>query len=161
MSVASTANASSLLRMLSSPRARRPFETVRSQVRTLGPEPLFVGGGPVDRRHRHVVYPQVDRELASMMHEVVQHVAIHVALRLGPHGRLAVGDALERPAGRRHLFVEFGNQRLGNGHGSPPSDRTAKLSAAPPPVAREPQRCPRRTFTSRASEVSHGAYHPS
>src|SRR5438094_129428 len=43
MRVASTANASSLLRMLSSPRARRPCETVCSQVRILSSEPALVG----------------------------------------------------------------------------------------------------------------------
>src|SRR5437016_2060355 len=94
MSVASTANASSLLRMLSSPRARSPFETVCSQVRTLRPEPLLVGGGPVDCRHRHLVHPQVNGQLSPVMHQVVQRVAIDVALRLGPHGPAGV---LERP----------------------------------------------------------------
>src|SRR5436853_2513739 len=235
MSVARTANASSLLRMLSSPRARRPFETVRSQVRTLRPEPLLVGGRPVDRRHRNIVHAQIGRQLPPVVHQVVHYVAVDVPLRLAPHGtaavlerprlgepgiargregrasslhvaveqlqdllaafqndgperrssrrgdielvqghgvqrpagqlgeqrrepterhrlrvrlpgRLAGGHTLERAAGRRHLFVELGDQRLGNGHGSPPSDRAAKLSAAPPPVARQPQRRPRRTF---------------
>src|SRR2546430_161075 len=67
-------------------------------------------------------------------------------LRVRLPGRLAGGHTLERAAGRRHLFVELGDQRLGNGHGSPPSYPAAKLSAAPPAVARQPQRRPRRTF---------------
>src|SRR5207253_481251 len=154
-------------RMLSSPSACRPRETVRSQVRTLRPEPLLVGRRPVDRRHRHIVHAQIDRQLPPVVHQVVHYVAVDVPLRLAPHGTAAV---LERPrlgelgiargreglASGLHVAVEqlqdllaaFQNdgperrssrrgdielvQRLGNGHGSPPSDRAASLAPRHP-----------------------------
>src|SRR3989442_7553281 len=76
MSVASRANTSILLRMLSSRSARSSRETACSHEGTrCSLEVRLVRRGTVHGGDRGVVEAQVHGELAAMMHEVIEHGA--------------------------------------------------------------------------------------
>src|SRR5439155_21613783 len=96
MSVASNANTSILLRMLSSRSTRSRPETAGSPGVTRAPlETRLVRGGTVHRGNRSAVEPQVHGELAAMVHEMIEHAAaVHGELRIGGDGPAA---DLERP----------------------------------------------------------------
>src|SRR2546428_4256463 len=84
MSVASRANTSILLRMLSSRSARSSRETACSHEGTrCSLEVRLVRRGTVHGGDRGVVEAQVHGELAAMMHEVIEHGA---AASGGPRG---------------------------------------------------------------------------
>src|SRR2546427_10035200 len=109
MSVASNANTSILLRMLSSRSARSSPETACShEVTRVVLEVGLVRRGAVDRGDGGVVEPQVHGELAAMMHEVIEHgAAVHGELRVRGHGPAA---DLERPG-----LLELRVRRRGEG----------------------------------------------
>src|SRR6266516_5657834 len=96
MSVASRANTSILLRMLSSRSARSSRETACSHEGTCcSLEVRLVRRGTVHGGDRGVVEAQVHGELAAMMHEVIEHgAAVYGELRVRGHGPAA---DLERP----------------------------------------------------------------
>src|SRR3989442_10429097 len=76
MSVASRANTSILLRMLSSRSARSSRETACSHEGTrCSLEVRLVRRGTVNGGDRGAVEPQVHGELAAVMHEVIEHGA--------------------------------------------------------------------------------------
>src|SRR2546427_10407170 len=124
MSVASRANTSILLRMLSSRSARSSRETACSHEGTrCSLEVRLVRRGTVNGGDRGAVEPQVHGELAAMMDEGIEHgAAVYGELRGRGHGPAA---DLEPPG-----LLE---PRLpGPGEGRPPRRR----GAVRPPVAR-------------------------
>ena len=62
----------------------------RAYVARLG-ELLIVGGWTVDRRHRALVQAQVDRQLSTMVREVIERIAQHDMARLIEHD-VAAGE---------------------------------------------------------------------
>src|SRR2546425_2358306 len=90
MSVASRANTSILLRMLSSRSARSSRETACSHEGTrCSLEVRLVRRGTVHGGDRGVVEAQVHGELAAMMHEVIEHgAAVYGELRVRGPGLL-------------------------------------------------------------------------
>src|SRR6184192_2638340 len=96
MSVASNANTSILLRMLSSRSARSSPETACSHDGTgCSLEVRLVRRGAVHGGDGGASEPQVHGQLAAMMHEVIEHRAsVHRELRVRGDGPAA---DLERP----------------------------------------------------------------
>src|SRR6266566_4370047 len=96
MSVASKANTSILLRMLSSRSARSSPDTACShEVTRVALEVGLVRRGAVDRGDGGAVEPQVYGELAAVVHQVVEHGAtVHGELWVRRDGPAA---DLERP----------------------------------------------------------------
>src|SRR5438477_5037185 len=71
-------------------------------------EPGLVGRGPVDRRHRGVVEPQVDRELPAMVREVHERVPDHDVTRVLAHDL----PRDEQPPGFHEVLVCRPRERL-------------------------------------------------
>src|SRR5438093_12914783 len=103
MRVASTANASSLLRMLSSPRALRPCETVCSQVRILSSEPALVGQCHASPQRNGTV-----QHIAVSPLSARQGPGTSVPCRLLPHPSPEVRMPLVPADISRREFLELG-----------------------------------------------------
>src|SRR5439155_116064 len=130
MRVASTANASSLLRMLSSPRARRPCETVCSQVRILSSEPALVGQYHASPQRNGTV-----EHIAVSPLSARQGPGTSVPCRLLPHPSPEVPHAARS---RRHQPSRASGARrrgracLRHERMVPPAGSLALLGAKPP-----------------------------